>query len=265
MNNNAQKIKFFITTENVLYLNSESTIDNEVEDLCRVFGVEISGKDEKSIKLESPEFDDIQDAEIWVRDQPFWKPKVTLANIPTLSGPDFRKVKIKDLRDVRNLLLDDEDIVGGLQYAKTIIADHDDEANSDDYYVCGQCCAFFDDDQAALRCFNKALELAPDDPAVKIDKGMLLLKLDQPEEAFSLLREVFKNTAPSAPIWFTIGLYHLSKGHIEKGVNALRLAVEKEPDMGEEAITVGNKNLKLSEIVAQSKDITEVSHEDILS
>lgn len=263
---NEQKIKLFINRDNELFLDAESTMNDSVRELCKVFGVEISNKEGMLIKLDSPEFDDVEDAEIWIRDQPFWKPRVLFANIPTLSEDSLKHIKIKEMREVRDLLLDDEDIIGGLQYAKTIIAEHEREANSEDYYICGRCCAFFDDDQAAVKCYNKALEITPDHLAVMIDKGISLLNLDQSEDAFRLFREVFTSVTPSGPIWFTIGLFHLNKNNIVKGVNALRLAVELEPDLGDEEIPspIENKYIKINEMIAQSKDIAEVSTKEIL-
>ncbi|MEL7563448.1 MAG: hypothetical protein AAGU27_00970 [Dehalobacterium sp.] len=266
MDNNEQKIKFFINSDNELFLDADSLLNDDVRDLCKVFGVEIKNKAGMSVKMDSPEFDDIQDAEIWLRDQPFWKPRVRLANIPILSKDSLKKMKVKELREVRDLLLDDEDIIGGMQYAKTIIAEYENEVNSDDYYVCGRCCAFFDDDQAAVRCYNKALEFSPDNMGVMIDKGILLLKLDQGEEAFKLLREAFKSLTPTAPIWLTVGLFYLNKNNIVKGVNALRRAIELEPDLGEEQIPIPmeNKSISINEIIAHSKNIEEVSIEEIL-
>jgi len=263
---NEQKIKYFISSDNELFLDADSSLNDDVRDLCKVFGVEIRNKEGISIKMDSPEFNDIQDAEIWLRDQPFWKPRVRLANIPILSRDSLKRMKVKELREVRDLLLDDEDVIGGMQYAKTIIAEYENEANSDDYYICGRCCDFFDDEQAAVKCYNKALEISPDNLAVMIDKGILLLKFDQGEEGFRLLREAFKSITPTAPIWFTLGLFHLNKNNIVKGVNALRLAVELEPELGEEEIPVPveNTSVRINDIIAHSKNIDDVSIEEIL-
>ncbi len=137
-----QKIKFFITNELELYLDAESTRDDDVEKLCKVFGIERKMQNGLKVLIESEEFNDIQDAEIWLRDQPFWKPKVRFDNMPTLFGEPFKKIKVKELREIRDSLLDDEDAIGGLQYAKTIITDHVAQANAQDYYTCGCCCAF---------------------------------------------------------------------------------------------------------------------------
>lgn len=267
MEQKEQNVKLFITDELELFLDAESMMNDDVENLCKLFGIERKNRDGMKILLESPGFNDIQDAEIWVRDQPFWKPKVRFANMPTLFGDAFRKIKVKELREIRDSLLNDEDAVGGLQYAKTIITDHRDKADAQDYYTCGCCCAFFDDDLAAQNCFAEALRLKPDFYECMIDQGINYLKLGQESEAFKLLKQAFQHLDPTGPVWFQVGRYHLEKGNLAKGISAYRQAVALQPELGDEEIILAKEDgpIKISHIIAQNASIGELSQEEVLS
>lgn len=260
------RMKFFIDQENELFLDADSTMNDSVLHLCQVFGVERSNREGLSIKLASPEFDDLEDAEIWLRDQPFWKPRVSFYTMPLAEGKDLKRCKIKEMREIRDLLLEDEDPIGALQYAKTIIVNYEREANSDDYYICGRCCAFFEENEAAVQCYDRALSMTPKHLGVMIDKGVSLLNLDREKEALEIFRDVYQDVDLPALVWYRIGLHHLSKARMAQGINAFRLSVDLEPDLGKEEafFPAENRPITIQELLAKNKELSEISPEEIL-
>ena len=115
--------------------------------------------------------------------------------------------KLKELMD----LLEQNQTEEALEEVRKLLAEHDDSSRV--WLMEAQVRALLDEEQAALRAFDRALALAPDDPLPLLEKGRYLVADEDPEEALELADKALE-LAEAPEMLFEINLLKATALHV---------------------------------------------------
>jgi len=148
-------------------------------------------------------------------------------------------MKIEDLRHLIDMHFDKEEYNDALESCVALAAEHAGKMTFDDMFKKGLCHLKLDEDAEAIGCFNKALDMQPDNIMALTNKGTCLYNMGRIEDAFKIFNQTIKQNPNVFPPWYYIGMYHLKiysetgdKKAMEKLVNAYRRVIFMAPDIG---------------------------------
>ena len=89
------------------------------------------------------------------------------------------------------------------------------------------------EDGPARESFNRALQLAPNNPEVLNNYGWFLCTRNEPQRGLEMMRRAANDTLYATPekAWFSIGLCHRRTNNIGEAEEALRRAILIRPEM----------------------------------
>jgi len=148
-------------------------------------------------------------------------------------------MKTDDLRLLIDKHLADEEYSDSLKYCNTLVKEHEKEITFDDLFKTGLCHFKLDQNEDAIRCFDRALEMEPDNLLAITNKAGSLYNLKRIDEAFALFRTALNINPNVFPPWHYMVLHFLKKYREsgdnktkEKLVNTVRHLVCLAPDYG---------------------------------
>jgi tetratricopeptide (TPR) repeat protein len=148
-------------------------------------------------------------------------------------------MKIADLRHLIDLHFDKEEYDDALESCVELVTGHPQEVTFEDLFKKGLCHFKLDEDAEAIGCFNKALEIEPENVMLLSNKGACLYNLGKTEEAFKIFGQTLRLNPNVFPAWYYIGMHYL-KAYTETGdikameklVTCYRQVVSMAPDFG---------------------------------
>ena len=146
---------------------------------------------------------------------------------------------IEDLRKKIDKHFDKEEYLEALELCVALLDEHRQQVTFDDVFKKGLCHFKLEEDAEAVGCFNKSLELQPDNVMALTNKGICLFNLNQTREAFQIFNRAIKINPNVFPPWHYMGYYYLGlymktgdQFIMEKVVNCYRQVVGMAPDFG---------------------------------
>jgi tetratricopeptide (TPR) repeat protein len=148
-------------------------------------------------------------------------------------------VKISDLRHLIDMHFDKEEYNDALESCVALVTEHQSEVTFEDMFKKGLCHFKLDEDAEAIGCFNKALDMEPDNVLALSNKGTCLYNLGRTADAFAVFAKTLKLNPNVFPAWHYIGMHYLriysetgDPGAMEKLVTCYRQVVSMAPDFG---------------------------------
>jgi tetratricopeptide (TPR) repeat protein len=152
-------------------------------------------------------------------------------------------MKIEYLRELIEDHFQKEEFDKSLDCCSTLFSEHPAQICFDDLVKKGLCHYKLDQNEEAIGCFDRALEIDPDNILVLTNKGVSLYNMGKTAEAFKLFGEVLHKDPNIFPAWYYIGMYNLDKFQKTSDlkarailVNAYRHVLRMAPDIGGYAI-----------------------------
>ncbi|MCX8173529.1 MAG: tetratricopeptide repeat protein [Thermoplasmata archaeon] len=105
-----------------------------------------------------------------------------------------------------------------------------DNSNPDTWIYRGNLRFESEDFDGAIKCYNEALKLSPDNVAALYNKANALLQIGRNEEALRILEKLVKNNPDIEEIWNNLGNIYARRGKVEEAVKAYTKAIELNPD-----------------------------------
>ncbi len=118
----------------------------------------------------------------------------------------------------------------------------------------------------ALKAFDRALNLSPDDTEILHDKARALHVLGRSEEELECFREISKSQGDEPAVWVRMGDIQLELGRFKAGVNSYSRALSIEPDLVPALIhqAIGFAMLKKrKDAVKSAERASKIAPEDI--
>lgn len=148
-------------------------------------------------------------------------------------------MRMDDLRRLIDEYFEKEDFERALEYCDALSQDHAAELTFDDIFKKGLCHYKMDENESALECFNRTLEIEPDNLLALTNKGICLFLLKRIPDAFNIFNRVLKLNPNVFPAWYYIGIHYLPR-YAQSGdrrelaivVNAYRNVLRLAPDFG---------------------------------
>jgi tetratricopeptide (TPR) repeat protein len=148
-------------------------------------------------------------------------------------------MKISDLRILIDMHFEKEEYNDALESCVALVTDHPQEVTLEDLFKKGLCHFKLDEDAEAIGCFNKALELEPENVMLLSNKATCLYNLGKTAEAFKIFGQALKLNPNAFPPWYYIGMHYLKSytdtsdtKALEKLVTCYRQVVSLSPDFG---------------------------------
>ena len=148
-------------------------------------------------------------------------------------------MQIDDLRREIDSHFDKEEYLEALEHCVALLDEHRQQVTFDDIFKKGLCHFKLEEDAEAIGCFNKALELQPDNVMALTNKGICLFNLKKVPEAFQIFNLAIKLNPNVFPPWHYMGFYYLAlfmktgdQFIMQKMVNCYRRVVSMAPDFG---------------------------------
>jgi tetratricopeptide (TPR) repeat protein len=148
-------------------------------------------------------------------------------------------MEIGDLRCRIDELFDKEDYMSALEHSVRLFDKYRQEATFEDIFKKGLCHFKLEEDAEAVGCFNKALEIEPDNVMALTNKGICLFNLNKVPDAFQVFNRAIKLNPNVFPPWYYMGFFYLKlfmktgdQAAMEKMVNCYRQVVGMAPDFG---------------------------------
>ena len=148
-------------------------------------------------------------------------------------------MKITDLRHLIDLHFEKEEYTDALESCVALVTEHRSEVTFDDLFKKGLCHFKLDEDAEAIGCFNKALDIEPENVLALSNKGTCLFNLGKTAEAFKIFGQTIRLNPNVFPAWYYIGMHYLKiysetgdPKALEKLVTCYRQVVSLAPDFG---------------------------------
>lgn len=148
-------------------------------------------------------------------------------------------MKIEDLRHLIDMHFDKEEYRDAMESCVALVNEHQDDMTFDDIFKKGLCHFKLEENAEAIGCFNKALEIEPDNVLALANKGTCLYSLGQTDEAFQIFGQALKIDPSVFPAWYYIGMHYLEiysktgeMNALQKVITCYRQVVNLAPDFG---------------------------------
>jgi tetratricopeptide (TPR) repeat protein len=181
-------------------------------------------------------------------------------------------VKIEELRQLINEHFENEEYEKSLDFCCSLLKEHEGELTAGDLINKGLCHFRLDQNDEAVGCFDRALQIEPDNIMALTNKAVSLYNLGKIDESFKLFGQVLTRNPDIFPAWYYIGLHNLKKfsNSADAGtkaivVNAYRQVTRMAPDFGSFAIHDPAKGIDytLELFLLLNDDIPDLSVEEI--
>jgi tetratricopeptide (TPR) repeat protein len=183
-------------------------------------------------------------------------------------------VKIEDLRQLINEHFEKEEYEKSLDFCCSLHKEHEAELTSADMINKGLCHFRLDQEEEAIGCYDRALQIEPDNIIALTNKAVSLYNLGKIEESFRLFGQVLTRNPNVFPAWYYIGMYNLKKFSDSADpkakaivVNAYRQVTRMAPDIGSFAIhdPVKGIDYTLELFLLLNDDIPELPVEEVIA
>lgn len=148
-------------------------------------------------------------------------------------------MEIVELRRRIDELFDKEDYLTALEHSVSLFSDYKQQATFDDIFKKGLCHFKLEEDAEAVGCFNRALEIEPENVMALTNKGICLFNLGKIQDAFQVFNRAIKLNPNVFPPWYYMGFHYLKQFMktgdqvaMEKMINCYRQVVTMAPDFG---------------------------------
>lgn len=148
-------------------------------------------------------------------------------------------MQIEELRRKIDSHFEKEEYMEALERCVSLLDEHRQQVTFDDIFKKGLCHFKLEEDAEAVGCFNRALEMEPDNVMALTNKGICLFNLKKVPEAFGIFNLAIKLNPNVFPPWHYMGFYYLGifmkTGDtfiMQKMVNCYRQVVKMAPDFG---------------------------------
>lgn len=148
-------------------------------------------------------------------------------------------MQIDQLRREIESHFEKEEYLQALEHCVALLGEYRQQVTFDDIFKKGLCHFKLEEDAEAIGCYNKALELEPDNVMALTNKGICLFNLNKTREAFQIFNLSIKLNPNVFPPWYYMGYFYLGLfmktgdlSIMEKMVNCYRKVVGMAPDFG---------------------------------
>jgi tetratricopeptide (TPR) repeat protein len=183
-------------------------------------------------------------------------------------------MKINDLRTIIDMHFDKEEYGDALESCVALVTEHAHEVTFEDLFKKGLCHFKLDEDAEAIGCFNKALDMEPENVLALSNKGACLFNLGKTAEAFNIFGQTLKLNPNVFPAWYYIGMHYLKDysetGNVkamEKLVTCYRQVVSMAPDFGNFPMHDPQKNTdyRIDTFLLLHDEIKDLPIEDLIA
>lgn len=130
------------------------------------------------------------------------------------------------------------DFESAVDILRQFTAENPDDAPA--FEALGTACFAIGDNDGALKAFQRASQLVPQESRVFVNLGAVHNRRREFKQALDVLRKALAKNRKSADAYYNMGLAHRGLGQAKMAVNAYREAIRLAPDMAEAYQNLGN-------------------------